>query len=153
MHRLMKFWQLPGQTKLLLFESLARLAAVSAAVHLMPGTAGRRHWTGALQTPSQHAHKAQARDRETITWCVAAASRFVPGATCLVQAMVAQRLLLRAGYPAELKIGVTKGEHGSFAAHAWLVSEGEIVIGRDEMRRYSEMPAIIRCADRCSDPE
>jgi hypothetical protein len=104
----------------------------------MPGSVGRKYWTGALEPKSGRTERG-VHDRATLGWAVAAANRFVPGATCLVQAIVGQRLFLRNGYPAELKIGVIKNESGAFAAHAWLISEGEVFIGRDA-REYSEMP-------------
>ena len=33
------------------------------------------------------------------------------------------------GYPAELKLGAGRGTDGGFIAHAWVESEGRIVIG------------------------
>jgi hypothetical protein len=38
-------------------------------------------------------------------------------------------LLARRGYPALLHIGVAKGKEGQFQAHAWVESEGKVVIG------------------------
>lgn len=130
---------LPFSTKLLLAESFVRLATVSAAVHLMRRSIGRRHWIGALTLVAERTPRQNTQYPATISWAVIAASRFVPGATCLVQAIVGRRLLLRHGYPAELKIGVTRDAQGAFAAHAWLVSEDQVLIGQDA-RRYSEMP-------------
>lgn len=142
MNTIAKFWKLPFATKRLLIASFVRLAAVSASLHLMSGLVGRRQWAVALQQNIKPYAKTRAYDRETIAWAVAAASRFVPGSTCLVQAIVGQRLLLRSGYPAEVKVGVTRDDRGAFAAHAWLVSEGHVILGRDLQREYSEMPAI-----------
>jgi hypothetical protein len=59
---------------------------------------------------------------------VASASRYVPGATCLVQALAAQFLLAREGIFTELKIGVLKNA-GSLHGHAWLELEGKPVFG------------------------
>jgi hypothetical protein len=54
----------------------------------------------------------------------------MPGAkTCLNQALAAQMLLAQRGYPALLHIGVAKGKEGQFQAHAWVESEGKVVIG------------------------
>jgi hypothetical protein len=41
-------------------------------------------------------------------------------------------MLNRYGYPAHIHIGVAKDHTGSFGAHAWLESEGTIVIGGEE---------------------
>jgi hypothetical protein len=76
-----------------------------------------------------------------IAWCVCAASRFVPRATCLTQAMVAMLLLNERGRGAQLRIGVVMGDGGSLEAHAWVESEGRVVIGRlRDLSRYSVMP-------------
>lgn len=136
---LKRFSSLPFATKRLLAESLLRLAAASAAVHLMPGSAGRKHWTGALTARVRRSPKHNTQDPATTSWAVVAASRFVPGATCLVQAIVGERLLMRSGFPAQVKIGVTRDDNGALAAHAWLVLDGQVLIGRDA-RVYSEMP-------------
>ena len=70
-----------------------------------------------------------------LVWAVRPASHYVPGATCLTQALAAQLLLERYGYPAHVCIGVAKsGENqGAFQAHAWLESDGEVVVGESEI--------------------
>lgn len=60
---------------------------------------------------------------------VEAARRAVPHATCLVLALAAQVLLVRLGRPAELHLGGTRSAGGEFEAHAWVESEGEVVVG------------------------
>ena len=54
-----------------------------------------------------------------LEWAVVAASRFVPRATCLTQALALQRLLSRNGYRSSVQIGVRLAD-GRFAAHAWV---------------------------------
>lgn len=60
-----------------------------------------------------------------IVWAAQAACRRVPGATCLVSSLALQRLLSRHGHDSELQIGVARNG-AAFAAHAWIVCEGEI---------------------------
>ena len=48
---------------------------------------------------------------------------------CLTQALAMQFMLERAGLPAVLKMGVMKTAGGRLAAHAWIESEGEVIIG------------------------
>jgi hypothetical protein len=62
-------------------------------------------------------------------WAVRAVSRYVPGATCLTQALAAQTLLARSGHSSHIEIGVKKDEQRRFLAHAWVVSGDQIVIG------------------------
>jgi hypothetical protein len=80
---------------------------------------------------------------ERIAWAVGAASRYVPTATCLSQALAAQVLLARHGHPASLRIGVARGAAGRLEAHAWIESRGRIVIGGTaDLARYTPLPAL-----------
>lgn len=56
-------------------------------------------------------------------------SRVVPGATCLTQALAAQVLLERHGFPTCLYIGVARDSRETMRAHAWLEAQGMTVIG------------------------
>jgi hypothetical protein len=68
---------------------------------------------------------------------VQAASLRIPGAAnCLVRAIACKHLLGRYGYASELKIGASRDKAGEFAAHAWLESEGRVVVGDFELERY-----------------
>lgn len=58
------------------------------------------------------------------------ASRFVPRATCLPRALAALVLLRSRSVPARLQIGVTRDGAGKLDGHAWVESEGRIVVGR-----------------------
>ena len=66
-------------------------------------------------------------------------SRVVPGATCLTQALAARLLLSRYGYPAHLQIGVVRTPEGELRAHAWLESEGRVVLGAAELEGYTPL--------------
>lgn len=88
-------------------------------------------WTG--KWTSDHASvDVAARDTEIVSEIirsVAFASRYVPCASCLTQALAARKLLRRYGQNADLKIGVAK-VNGNFEAHAWLEMDGRIVLGK-----------------------
>ena len=80
---------------------------------------------------------------EKIVWAVTVASRYVPAATCLTQALAGQILLAQHGEPALLQIGVAKNEAGNLEAHAWVESRGRIVIGDSrELFRYTRLPSV-----------
>ena len=80
---------------------------------------------------------------EKITWAVMLASRYVPAATCLTQALAGQILLAQHGEPSLLRIGVAKNEAGKLEAHAWVESRGRIVIGATpELFRYTRLPSM-----------
>jgi len=60
---------------------------------------------------------------------VVAAAAWIPGCTCLVQAVSAQILLSARGYASEIHIGVKPSDGRPIDAHAWLVSDGQVVVG------------------------
>jgi hypothetical protein len=51
----------------------------------------------------------------------------VPRATCLTQALAAQVLLMRAGIESRIVLGVRN--ENDFQAHAWVESQGSILLG------------------------
>ena len=73
---------------------------------------------------------------EKIAWAVQASARYIPKATCLTQALAAQTLLRRRGFQADLHIGVARDSSKQFQAHAWIVSDGKVIIGRGEHENY-----------------
>jgi hypothetical protein len=77
-----------------------------------------------------------------IAWAVKIASNYVFHATCLVQALATQVLLAGEGISSILHIGVMKGENSSFEAHAWIESEGRIVIGGSELISYKRLVSL-----------
>lgn len=77
---------------------------------------------------------------ERISWAVAVASRHVPGEmTCLTQALTAKVLLERDGFPALLHFGVSQTAPMHLQAHAWLESQGRVVIGGGGLSRYTPL--------------
>ena len=77
-----------------------------------------------------------------IAWAIAGASPLVAGGSnCLLRAIAAGLMLRQYGYDAALIIGVAKASDGGLAAHAWLESAGEIVIGDFELERYAALDA------------
>lgn len=80
-----------------------------------------------------------------IAWAVRIASRYVPAASCLTQALTAQTLLNAAGIENEIHIGVTLQEDtgarkGEFGAHAWVEQGGAVLVGGSERSmRYARI--------------
>jgi Transglutaminase-like superfamily len=63
---------------------------------------------------------------------IQATSRYVPQATCLIQALAGKMLCAAFGHKVCLKIGVGKDQEGKFRAHAWLEQCGRIILGRSD---------------------
>lgn len=70
-------------------------------------------------------------------------SPYIPGATCLTEALAALTLLGHFGYPASLRFGIARQEGGQLAAHAWVETEGKIVMGKLlNLSRYAMLSTI-----------
>jgi hypothetical protein len=83
--------------------------------------------------------------RERVAWAASVTGkRLIGDQPCLVQALAVQLLFTRRNIPADLCLGVAKEKDGQLAAHAWVESEGEIVIGgsAEDLSRYTRLPDL-----------
>lgn len=72
-----------------------------------------------------------------LVWAVRAASRRIPAASCLTQALALQCLLARAGHGSEVQIGVSRDPQTGFQAHAWVEYAGTTLLSdRSELGQY-----------------
>jgi hypothetical protein len=94
-----------------------------------------RHWG----RQSARAGVGRRRDPDVLAAAVRYATRYVPRASCLTQALVAQVLLSRSGYAPALRIGLARGPGGALNAHAWLENEGEVVLGGGTTARFTAL--------------
>jgi hypothetical protein len=77
-----------------------------------------------------------------VAWAVGAAARLVLDATCLTQALAAHRLCARYGYVSRVRLGTGRSESGEFVAHAWLESNGQVLVGAGGLDRYVPLPDL-----------
>lgn len=141
MRRVAKFFALPPADRALLMRALAPLAAMRGSLWIAP-YARVREIANSMSAPRRSRPHGQRPAREKVAWAVCTAARIVPGAgNCLVRALATEILLKRFGYPSELKIGVTRPVDGPLEAHAWLESEGHVVIGDFQLDRYVPLGA------------
>src|ERR1700691_3457160 len=127
MRKLAKFLRLSTAEQFLLLRTVILVAAIRVGLWVLPFRVVQRFTFKARKV------KQTQYSVEQFIWAVRATSRYVPRATCLTQAMAAQTLLLRAGYNPKVKIGVAKNDKKLFEAHAWLVLEGQVLIGGTEV--------------------
>lgn len=83
--------------------------------------------------------------QEKVLWAVNRTSRHISSAnSCLPRALAAHILLKRRGLPVRMYIGVRKDDVGLLRAHAWVESDGVVIIGRTEtgIERYTALPDI-----------
>lgn len=71
------------------------------------------------------------------------ASRYAPGATCLVRAMAGKFLFDRKSFASSICVGVAKEINEPLKAHAWLKSGDLVVIG-DEERQLGRYAPLMR---------
>jgi transglutaminase superfamily protein len=136
MKRLRKFLNLAPRDRRLLVSTTVLLGAIRLGLRLLPFRTMRRMVIKLAHTPTDlHPTKQFSVDR--LAWAVTVASRYVPRATCLTQALAAQVLLGRHGHLSQLHVGVATGEEGRLEGHAWLESQGRIVVGGGELSRYT----------------
>lgn len=128
--RLRRFVDLPAAERSLLLEAALVLAAVRLALWLLPFRMVRRlPWD---KTPVLSRVSAP----ERVAWAVNVSSRYVPCSTCLVRALAGQLLLARRGHSSRVHIGVAGGLR-RFRSHAWLESQGQILLGDVDLKDYT----------------
>jgi hypothetical protein len=142
MKRLRSFLRLPINDQRLLVKAALLLEAIKLVMRLVPFQVLRRLVDRAARAP-MGMKRVDSASAERVAWAVQAASRHMVGEkTCLTQALAAQTLLTRRGYPALLRIGVVKNEGRVFQAHAWVECEGKVVIGGHELERYTPLATL-----------
>ncbi len=133
--------RLPSSDLLLLAEAFLTVSAVRAALWMFPFRyvhSRLSRITSSLLLRRIRIHSGAVR----VAWSVHLASRVVPRATCLTQAIAAQILLALAGEPSALRIGVARGGRGAFEAHAWIEHEGRVIIGGSVRNRFTPLPDL-----------
>jgi len=134
------------RTRIGKWRLLAEAVLVAAAVRLGLSVASFRTVRHAVETVSRSSGTVDdSVSAGRIGRSVTTASRYVPGTTCLVDALTARALLSWYGHPADLRIGVRRreeGEPGRFGAHAWVESAGEVIVGGEPRSEFVPLPPL-----------
>lgn len=143
MERLHKFLRLSSTDRALLLKALLLVGTVRVGLWLLPFRIWRRLLARLTRVSSGFQEGGQV-PVDRVAWAVTGASRYVPAATCLTQALATKVLLCRNGHPASLHIGVARNEGVGVQAHAWVESAGKVVIGGSgaQLGRYTPLPAL-----------
>jgi hypothetical protein len=144
MSKLRKFLALPLADQWLLLRCLALVALIRLGLNTLTlATVQQRlkPWMAPQRRP--RAQDMQSSDRvDRLMWAIRQASRCVPAATCLTQALAAQVMLGREGCPSQLRLGVAR-DQGEFQAHAWVEYAGRVIIGdHGSLQKFTTLPAI-----------
>ena len=136
---------MPSRDRLLLIKVGLLLGAIRLGLWMLPFKV-LRDLLARAKAPGKE------RDRETasverIISGIKLMSRYIPAANCLTQALTASMLLGRQGHHSCLRIGVLKSDNGELKAHAWVETEGRIVIGKlADLSRYTVLPSTEKIA-------
>lgn len=136
MRRLLKFVRLPGTERAAVLHALALLWGMRLGLGLAP-FARLQRWAGTRAPSERHGLPAP-----RLAWAITAASRAVPRATCLTQALAGQVLFAQHGHRSQVHLGVARGADRQFEAHAWLTCAGRVVLGAAEPGRFKPLPAF-----------
>lgn len=133
----------------LLITALALVVCVRLGLKLLPFRVLR----GMVAKVTSRSVQPQPQDLQVVSKVasnVRRVSRYVPGASCLTQALATQVLLARRGQISNLRIGVTKAGEGDFKAHAWVESDGKIIIGQvRNLRVYRVLNRLEEVSSEC----
>ena len=134
-----KFVHLSAADRSLLIRSVLLVGAARLALWALPFNAARRLMARRIRRSS-----VPYATPERIGWAISVAKRFIPKGNCLPQALAAESLLTRDGYPVELRIGVAKTNDGRLDAHAWVESGGRLVVGdlTQGLHTYTPLPPL-----------
>jgi hypothetical protein len=140
MTSLSKLLGLAPHDRQLLLQAVLIVALVRIGLSLLPFRTLQRALSRLARLPA--AEPSSAPPVERLLWAIRAASRRVPRASCLTQALAGQVLLARHGHRARLRIGVGRDEAGRLAGHAWLEQHGTVVLGADPDREYTPIEGL-----------
>ncbi len=143
MKLLYKFLQLQECDRQLLLITFILLGAIRLGLWLLPFRTWRRLLSRIMQ-PKSKLQGANPASINQVVWAVSVASHYMPGGVkCLARALATQVLLSQQGHTADLYIGVAKVEEKQLEAHAWVESQGQVVIGDlSNLSSFIPLPAF-----------
>lgn len=129
-----KWRRLSRAERHLLLEATAVLGVTAAALRTLPSSWVVRVVDRARREAPGHSAPSAA----SVAKAVHRASRRVPKATCLAQALTGWWMLSRRHESVRLGVGARK-QKGEVSAHAWLEADGVVVLGDDERASHVEL--------------
>ena len=135
--KLAKFSALAGADKLLLLHATVWLALARLMLLLMPFNKLATRLSGER---GSSIYQVDPELLERIGYAVRAAAGNVPWRSdCFPQCIAGRMLLKHYGHKSTIHLGVEKKDKDSIAGHAWLTCDGNVVVGGEDLDRYTEM--------------
>ncbi len=141
---LTRFLRLPLRDQILLFRIGLLLCAIRVGLALLPFRSLRRFLHSIVRVaPNRQAANGWPNRQRTMKAIEIMGNYVLSDGPCLTQALAAQSLLKRHGQAAHLRIGVAKRSDGTIYAHAWIESQGQILIGgKDSPQFFKILPNL-----------
>jgi hypothetical protein len=142
MRRLAKLFRMPFSDLRLLAEAMLALTFVKVGLGVLRFQTLRRLLKKV--TVGREQSVPQRRIVKKVVWSINKISAYAPFfRNCLNRALATQVLLGRRGQEVDLRIGVATDASGNFRAHAWIESDGRIVLGgMDDIWQLTPLPAL-----------
>ena len=143
MKPLRKFVSLSSSDRNLLIQTAVLLSGIRLGLRFVSFPTLRRILDKISKT-APNSTQAYQSTLNRVVWAVDIVSKYMPGGVkCLARALATQVLLARRGYLVQLHIGVAKDEAGQLEAHAWIESQGSVVIGDlKDLDRYTHLATL-----------
>ena len=136
MRRLRKFLYLSLGDKILFFKAIVLIGVFRISLLIFPLKIVQQ----IVDSVTPRLSKSKTIPQEKISWSVKTVGNYLLGSkSCLPLALATEVLLKQNGYPATINIGVYKGDEIKFEAHAWVESEGKIIVGEETVKYYTPL--------------
>ena len=129
MGKILGFIRLTSMDKLVVIQSIYWLIIIRIMISIFPFHFVQKRVQKIVNRTNRNVNSSVSMSKLRVM--IVVSSRYVPRATCLVQALAGHILFSKYGYDTSIKIGVLT-ENGEFEAHAWLEHDGSVVLGESE---------------------
>ena len=128
-------WMLAAEALVLL--AVFRLVLACVPVRRIIAAVARRR---AEEAPAGEATNQTRTIVRRVQWAVSAVARHSPVEfVCFPQALAGYAMLRRRGVPGTMVYGVARSPEGELVAHTWLMSGGQMLLGGDAAREFTEI--------------
>jgi hypothetical protein len=134
--KIIKFFRLPVNEKKLFFEAIYLAIWSRIYINLFPFRKFAVHLGNVREVVPFQNIKDSLVVKE-VCRAMKRSSRYLPfPKKCLVEAVVAKKMLEKRNIKSTLYLGVSKKEQNEMIAHAWLVIDDIVIVGRQGMDKF-----------------
>lgn len=139
-----KFLNLPQNKQFLLIKACIFVYVVRFILFIFPIKVVLQY----LSYFTKKTHKLNKNNRlseELILWAIETVSKFILSTnTCIIKSITAQILLTQHGYKSSLYLGIAKDKvnQKDLQSHAWLESNGKVIVGENMANNYKPILKI-----------